>query len=191
MTSALRFVLEYTCDGNTWAPVDDYFDDLESAGRAMDNAIMMYPRRIYKINQTWTSSHDVTNEYVATLVTPAPSMAELYRERAYLIAYLASEHPSVVSYCDNEDPDWAVVYISTPAGQMSWHISPYDMDLFKDIKIVPSDDARAQWDGHDNDRKYRRLCDLTDTNTRQKAAENPTPAEVTPSTPESSSTVQR
>lgn len=82
--------------------------------------------------------------------SPQPS---IYRERAYLTSHLSKIYPSRLSYSDPNEPDWAVLYIQGPKGQMSWHISPDDMDLFEHLAIVPG----VQWDGHTTQEKYDRL----------------------------------
>lgn len=80
-----------------------------------------------------------------------------YRERARLVAYLASQHHSVLAYNDPSDPDWPVVYVTTPAGQMSWHISPDDVGLFTHAPVA----SNPTWDGHSTETKYERLAALT------------------------------
>jgi hypothetical protein len=77
-----------------------------------------------------------------------------YRERNRLVAFLAQVYPSVLW---QEDADWAVVYITTTAGQLSWHIGKADLDLFQGIGWV----IECPWDRHDHDEKYRRLQALT------------------------------
>lgn len=77
----------------------------------------------------------------------------VYRERANLVAHLATIHPSTIGYHDPAEPEWAVVIVDTPAGQMSWHVAPDDMDLFRHV-------TRSEintWDGHSTEEKYRRL----------------------------------
>lgn len=81
----------------------------------------------------------------------------VYRERTHLVAHLARVHPSVLAYNDPNEPDWPVLYIDSPVGQLSWRISPDDLDLVADVPVVPGDDSRAQWDQHSTDEKYRRL----------------------------------
>ena len=82
----------------------------------------------------------------------------LYRERHHLIAHLAASYPAVmVLNADAEEPDWPVLYVSLPTGQVSWHIAPADMDLFRHVPLV--DDGL--WDGHDVVEKYRRLDEHT------------------------------
>jgi hypothetical protein len=81
-----------------------------------------------------------------------------YRERAHLVAYLTAVYPSVM-LTDSADPDWPIVFVSTPSGQMSWHIAATDTDLFQH---VPSTTC-ATWDGHTTEQKYERLAELTRT----------------------------
>jgi len=81
----------------------------------------------------------------------------VYRERAYLVAHLASLYPSTIGYTDPSEPEWAVCIIETPAGQMTWHISPDDRDLFDHVTWS----SRAKWDGHETEEKYERLRALT------------------------------
>lgn len=83
-------------------------------------------------------------------------IAALYRERAHLPAILAALYPAVISANDPEEPDWPVVYIETPRGQMTWHLSQTDLDLFS-CPHVAGNDPRAQWDWHTTEEKYRRL----------------------------------
>jgi hypothetical protein len=84
----------------------------------------------------------------------------VYRERARLVAVLASLFPSVWAYSDPAEPEWPVVYVNTPQGQCSWHLSPEDVDLFGHVEQVAADDPRARWDGHSTVEKYRRLAKL-------------------------------
>lgn len=91
----------------------------------------------------------------------ASALTGAYRERARLVAYLATQHPAFLAYTDPDEPEWAVVYVHTPAGQMSWHISPDDVELFDHVPEVTPDDARVQWDNHTTDEKYERLALMT------------------------------
>lgn len=89
----------------------------------------------------------------------------VYRERHHLVAHLAAAYPSVmVLNADPDEPDWPVIYVTLPTGQVSWHIAPADMDLFRHVPI-----GAAEWDGSDVMEKYRRL----DEHTRQLAEEVP------------------
>lgn len=92
------------------------------------------------------------------------SAKALYTERARLLAFLAIQHDSVLSFSDPNEPEWAVLTIQPPdgsqAGQMTWHIHPGDLHLFAGIPFVEPTDPRAVWDGHDTGEKYRRLAVL-------------------------------
>lgn len=51
------------------------------------------------------------------------------------------------------DREWmTIVFIDTPAGQLSWHIHDSELDLFDGIPPY-----EGVWDGHTTDEKYRRL----------------------------------
>jgi hypothetical protein len=81
----------------------------------------------------------------------------VYRERHHAIAHLAAIYPAVmVLNGDPEEPDWPVLYLTLPTGQVSWHIAPRDMDLFRHVPI-----GGQEWDGHDVVEKYRRLDEHT------------------------------
>ncbi|WP_160051269.1 hypothetical protein [Nocardiopsis sp. FR26] len=86
---------------------------------------------------------------------------DVYRERARLAAYVAARHPSRLAYNDPDEPDWPVLYVDTPAGQLTWHLNPADLDLVAHVPIVAPDDPAARWDGHTTPEKYRRLAALT------------------------------
>lgn len=45
---------------------------------------------------------------------------------------------------DPQEPDWPVVYIQLPTGQVSWHITSYD----------------KPYDGHSTEEKYQRIADF-------------------------------
>lgn len=78
----------------------------------------------------------------------------VYRGRARLVAHLTTIYPSTIGYTDPSEPEWAVVVVNGPHGQMSWHVSPDDMDLFGHVKR----DDTVVWDGHSDEEKYRRLA---------------------------------
>jgi hypothetical protein len=85
---------------------------------------------------------------------------DVYRERACLVALVAALYPSVRAYSDPHEPEWSVVYVDSPAGQLSWHIAENDLDLFEHVEFVPTVHPRAQWDGHTTEEKYRRLGEV-------------------------------
>ncbi|NYV72959.1 hypothetical protein [Streptomyces sp. UH6] len=83
----------------------------------------------------------------------------VYRERAHLVAHLAALYPSHIGRTDTDEPEWSVVTIETPTGQMCWHISDDDLDLFTHVQ--PTNRICRAWDGHTTDEKYGRLRTLT------------------------------
>ena len=84
-----------------------------------------------------------------------------YRERAHLVAWLAALYPSVITLApDVDEPGWKLVFIDSPTGQLSWHISPRDDELFEHVERVTCDDPRARWDGHTTEQKYARIREL-------------------------------
>jgi hypothetical protein len=103
------------------------------------------------------SVDDLTDEQLDALYD---QLDATYRERAHLVAHLAALHPSHIGHTDPAAPDWAVVTIETPAGQMTWHIAERDMDLFAHVQ--PTNRICRGWDGHTTDEKYQRMRDLTE-----------------------------
>lgn len=96
----------------------------------------------------------------ANEIAPDPALTAAYRERARLVAHLASLFPAVLHYSDPDEPDWPVIYITTPAGQLSWHLARADLDLFEHVPWNPAA-APSPWDGHSTAEKYERLTALT------------------------------
>jgi hypothetical protein len=82
-----------------------------------------------------------------------------YRERAHLVAYLAALYPAHIGRTDPNAPDWPVLIIETPAGQMSWHFAERDLDLVG--RVQPTGPEHSRWDGHSTEEKYERLRALT------------------------------
>lgn len=80
----------------------------------------------------------------------------VYRERARLVSFLTKIFVSYCGFTDPEEPDWLVVYVETPEGQLSWHISPEDADLFGHLSMI----TENRWDGHTTKEKYERLARL-------------------------------
>ncbi|WP_445524765.1 hypothetical protein [Streptomyces cyslabdanicus] len=84
-----------------------------------------------------------------------------YRERAQLLAWLAALHPAlavITPAADVTDEDgWHLLYLVAGGWQMSWHIHPRDLPLFKHVTVVEPSDERAQWDGHGTEQKYQRM----------------------------------
>lgn len=80
----------------------------------------------------------------------------VYRERACLLALLATHYPAHLQP-DPEAPDWPVLHMQLPTGQATWHIGENDLDLFGHVRT----DRHEPWDGHSTEEKYRRIAELT------------------------------
>lgn len=51
---------------------------------------------------------------------------------------------------DPDEPDWPVLFIDLPTGQLSWHIATGEL-------IPVWDDYNGAWDGHDHEEKADRI----------------------------------
>lgn len=81
-----------------------------------------------------------------------------YHERNQLVALLAALFPSSLERHPDEDTEWEndwrnIVYMDTPAGQLSWHLHDSELPLFDH---VPRLQGRT-WDGHTTEEKYGRV----------------------------------
>lgn len=90
--------------------------------------------------------------------TATEALTAAYRERAELVALLAAIYPSHIGHSDPNEPEWAVVIIEAPTGQLSWHVSPADKSLFGHVRTTNA--ACPSWDGHTTEEKYQRVRDL-------------------------------
>lgn len=84
-----------------------------------------------------------------------------YWERNRLVLFLTYVFPSFRGLHE-DDPNWDkgwmnIIYIDTPAGQLSWHISDEMFPSFEHLKLVRG----KVWDGHTTEEKYRRLEELS------------------------------
>mgnify|MGYP001444870064 FL=1 len=105
-------------------------------------------------------------KHVPDFRTDEDTIRGLYRERAHLVAYLASLWPAKI--CDNDPnaPDRSVIYVKTPAGQMAWHIADDDLDLFTHVpRVDPDDPGAPAWDEQATHDRYARLARLAETET--------------------------
>jgi hypothetical protein len=60
---------------------------------------------------------------------------------------------------DPSEPDWPVLMIDTPQGQVSWHFKADELPA----EIPPYE---GEWDGHDTPEKYTRLRSMVDEHWR-------------------------
>ncbi|MET9729726.1 hypothetical protein ABZZ79_03365 [Streptomyces sp. NPDC006458] len=86
-----------------------------------------------------------------------------YRERTHLVALLAAltDGAVVAPAPDVDEPGWQIAYLYLGGRQASWHIHPRDADLIQALEHVPTDDPRAQWDGHTTEAKFAGMQALT------------------------------
>lgn len=88
--------------------------------------------------------------------SPEAQVNRAYWERNQLVAYLSKCYPIYLGI-DPDEPDWPVVYIETPAGQLSWHVNKGEAAFYFDHLRK---DIAMQWDGHTSEEKYERLAKL-------------------------------
>jgi hypothetical protein len=82
------------------------------------------------------------------------SLNEAYFDRnqaALVLAKLAQELGMTVGWhVDPEEPDWLVLMVDLPTGQVSWHF-PKD-EVVVEFPVYP-----GEWDGHDLETKRQRI----------------------------------
>ena len=111
-----------------------------------------------------TGIPDVDEEVVVEAVSehdrncvPQRVLNDAYRERAQVVAALfAMCNWETCRVEAPDDPMWWIVYAETPQGQVSWHVSERDIDLFRSTPIRKT----WSWDGHTTAEKYERLARL-------------------------------
>lgn len=83
-----------------------------------------------------------------------PTLDTVYTERNQVVlAFAASAVMAgwrVGQLVDPTEPDWPVLMIDTPAGQVSWHFKADELP-----EAIPA--YAGEWDGHTNAEKYKRL----------------------------------
>ena len=85
----------------------------------------------------------------------------VYTERNLLVCALSKLMPSWLEKHPETDTSWDdewrnIVYISSPTGQLSWHIRDEELINFKHLEFKYGN----SWDGHTNEEKYIRLNNL-------------------------------
>src|SRR5260221_481854 len=87
------------------------------------------------------------------------ALDQVYAERnAVVLAFatMAGLKGWTVGYTTDEtEPDWPVLLIDTPMGQVSWHFQRHELPA-----LIPP--YPGEWDGHDTPEKYARLRALVD-----------------------------
>ena len=83
----------------------------------------------------------------------------VYKERNMLVYFLSQMYSSILYHDPTNNGSWPnnirwIIYIFTPEGQLSWHVS--DEEYEKYFKYLPVTDVNP-WDGHTTEQKYNRL----------------------------------
>lgn len=93
-----------------------------------------------------------------------PDIDDVYTERNLIVqlcAYLTRFCPRTLwdawRGTDPTEPDWPVIYIKTPAGQISYHM-PRE-ELLLNLPDMTGKDL-YKWDEHTNEEKYERIKKL-------------------------------
>jgi hypothetical protein len=85
---------------------------------------------------------------------------DVYRERAHLVALISLLYPSYMTpSMDITEQGWWTVFIYMGLKQLTWHISPDDVELFSHVPKVTPTNPFVQWDGHSTPEKYQRIQD--------------------------------
>lgn len=91
---------------------------------------------------------NVINETVNKVME---TIDKVYNERNRVVAALSKLFPASIEI-DPKEPEWKVVIIDIPTGQVSWHVAKHEMHMFAHLEH-----GKREWDGHDTEEKYRRL----------------------------------
>lgn len=82
----------------------------------------------------------------------------LYQERAQVVIAFARSAMALglkVGFALDpaEGPEWPVLFVDLPTGQVSWHLTAQQRATVPDIG-----EYDGEWDGHSTDEKYARLA---------------------------------
>jgi len=126
-------------------------NDLVSA----ENEGQEYTQILRNLVKDYTRLQDEASMYEATV-------GSVYDERNRVVAALAALAMHLgwqagVRQDEDGDPEWPVVLIDTPKGQVSWHVRRTQLQLFH---FLP--EYGKPWDGHTTEDKYERIAALSD-----------------------------
>jgi hypothetical protein len=118
--------------------------DAPELAHEVGRSIWHLSQRIQSLNAEKNGAYSERNRCVAALAWAAVRLGW----RVWL-----AQHP--------DDPNWdkewlTIVFIETPAGQVSWHIHDSERKLFMGV----TNSGGAPWDGHTTAEKYDRLASL-------------------------------
>jgi hypothetical protein len=128
-------------------------DILQAASRCVDQ----HPELFHRSAPALIAErlHVVEAVQASLVAAHTEALHAVYKERGQVVLALArlaqAQGWTVGRMVDAEAPDWPVLMIDTPEGQISWHFKtdelPLDLPLYDGV-----------WDGHDTEEKYRRLA---------------------------------
>lgn len=79
-----------------------------------------------------------------------------YRERALLLAHLATLYPAHLQVSEDE-PGYTGLFLALATGQTAWYIKDDDLDLFSHVPY-----AWEEHDGHTVEMRFRRVLEATE-----------------------------
>ena len=101
------------------------------------------------------NDHNVIRKVINTMTNQSSGIDEAYSDRnqaAMLAAKLATLWGFEVGWrTDPSEPDWPVLFIELPTGQVSWHI-PKSETVKTDLSY------KREWDGHTVEEKRERIA---------------------------------
>jgi hypothetical protein len=89
--------------------------------------------------------------------TAQPDLNAIYTDRGHILALLALHYSAYIAYSDRTNPEWPVLTLETPHGQMAWHIAPGDLYLFPHVRRADDAQAIVAYDGHTTEEKHARI----------------------------------
>jgi len=164
---------EYGAHGNDWPAIAPAIQhvlgelaaaraDAERWEQARDAECLATARVFHEYYRRWQSTIVEARRQHARAEQAEAERDGAYRERAQLLAWLATLNPAVLAPApDVDEPGWQILYVTAGGHQLSWHIHPRDADLYAHVEQVPADDPRAQGDGHTTAQKYDRIRSLS------------------------------
>lgn len=88
---------------------------------------------------------------------PQVDIDAIYRDRAHILALLSLHYSAYLAHSDQANPNWPVLTLDTPHGQLTWHISPDDVGLFGHVRRAGDAEAALAYDGHSTEEKHARI----------------------------------
>lgn len=90
-----------------------------------------------------------------------PELSAVYRERAQLLALLATHHPAAIYPAPDvtEPPGWTILRLRIDGRWLTWHVAPEDRELFARVRETDGTEPADEWDGHTTDEKYGHIAD--------------------------------